>query len=403
MRNRTLRRFAQVAAFIAAAALQHGAHAVQITLNLPDCPSGQALSFNAANNTLSCGAGNTNPGATYPGSCSISAQPPSDPNNTLAPGTPVTLTATCGSGTAPISYHWNLGFQGAALTPTPTTTTTYVVTPTNPAGQGSPFSTTVYISGPTGPSAPSGCSITQSPNTAASPVAAGTQVALSLTCGGGGAISQCTWSNGIGNSGCTVTVQAPSAQTTYSATASNTGGSATAQTTVFVSASTGNGNNVPPAGQNLCSGSDQVVSLSYPNGGQVKPRTSGFGNQKYAFKFTVPTTFSPALNISNIGFMRVAEIPGAAVAARDFTVSRNACDFTPGNNLMFDGLGFGDTAPMVTFTVNNPTGYKSVGAMVNVNAGETIYFNIRNGMNGVPSCPFSTCDILFDFASPNRY
>jgi hypothetical protein len=53
--------------------------------------------------------------------------------------------------------------------------------------------------------------------------------------------------------------------------------------------------------------------------------------------------------------------------------------------------------------VNNPTGYFATGANFNVQAGDVFYVNIRNANDGAPSCPASTCDILFDFSTPNRY
>ena len=84
------------------------------------------------------------------------------------------------------------------------------------------------------------------------------------------------------------------------------------------------------------------------------------------------------------------------------TVSKNACDFQSGTYL-YDAIGFGDTAPGANFTVNNPTGYFAVGANFNVQSGDVFYVNIRNANNGTPSCPVASCDILFDFATPNRY
>jgi hypothetical protein len=98
----------------------------------------------------------------------------------------------------------------------------------------------------------------------------------------------------------------------------------------------------------------------------------------------------------------VAEVPGSAVTSRDITVSKNSCDFQSGNYL-YDGIGYGDTAPGANFTVNNPTGYFAVGANFNVMPGDVFFVNIRNANNGIPSCPTSSCNILFDFATPNRY
>lgn len=100
--------------------------------------------------------------------------------------------------------------------------------------------------------------------------------------------------------------------------------------------------------------------------------------------------------------MRIVEVPGTAVTSRDFTVSKNSCDFQSGN-YMIDGIGYGDTAPGVNYTVNNPNGYFAAGAQFNLQSGDIVYVNVRNANNGVPSCPSTTCDVLFDFATPNRY
>jgi hypothetical protein len=152
---------------------------------------------------------------------------------------------------------------------------------------------------------------------------------------------------------------------------------------------------------NYCTGNDAIINVNWPSSGQVRPSTNGFGNQRIAFKVTIPQTFSPALNNGHLGFGRVVEVPGAAVTSRDFTVSKNPCDFQSGTYL-YKAIGYGDTGPSVSFTVNNP-GYASIGASFNANSGDVIYFNVRNANNGTPSCPNSACDILFDFATPNRY
>lgn len=113
-------------------------------------------------------------------------------------------------------------------------------------------------------------------------------------------------------------------------------------------------------------------------------------------------TFSPALNINHLGFVQVIEVPGTAVTSRDLTVSRNSCDFQSGTYL-YNANGFGDSAPGANYTANNPNGYLTVGGNFNVQPGDTFYVNVRNANNGAPSCPNTTCDILFDFATPNRY
>jgi hypothetical protein len=76
-----------------------------------------------------------------PGNCTIVQSPPGN----VAPGASVTLTASCGSGTAPISYKWSTGATGPQITVTPSATTTYTVTATNVAGS-TQASATVAIS-----------------------------------------------------------------------------------------------------------------------------------------------------------------------------------------------------------------------------------------------------------------
>lgn len=396
MRNKTLLRVVQVLGFLSTVALLPSAQAVNVTISFPDCASGQTLGFNATTNTLSC-SGTPPPSVTTPGGCSITASPSSSSGNGLTAGTQVSLTALCTTGTTPITYSWNIGVIGASLTVAPGTTTTYSVTPQNSSGFGSVFSTTVYIgTTPQQTIPPSNCNVSQSPNTNAAAVASGTTVTLSASCSGGDPVTSCSWT-GVQSSACSVNV-APTSTTSYSMTASNGGGSAPAV------GATVNITGVPPPNQptNYCTGSDSVINVGWPASGQVRPGTSGFGNQKIAFKITIPSTFSPALNINHLGFMRIAETPGTTVTTRELTVSFSPCDFQSGNYLYSD-IGFGDTSPGAIFTVNNPFGYISAGGTFNLNSGDIVYLNVRNANNGVPSCPYASCDILFDFATPNRY
>jgi len=399
MRNKTLLRVVQVLGFITSMALLPAAQALQITMTVPDCPSGQTLSFNPATNALACN-GSVVVSNPVPSSCTLTATPSSSANAGLTANTQVQLSANCTVGDTPITYNWSIGVIGTGFTVAPSSTTTYTVTPSNANGAGAPFSTTVYIGNNNQQTtvAPSNCSVSQSPNTNNGAVAAGTTVNLSASCTGGSAVTGCSWSNNLGTSSCSVNV-APSATTSYSVTPSNSAGNGpTVGATVQITAVTNPNNN----STNYCTGSDQIITVNWPASGQVRPSTSGFGNNRIAFKITVPTTFSPALNINHTGFMRTAEVPGALNTFREITVSKNPCDFQSGNYL-YNGMGTGDTGPSVGYTINNPTGYLQVGASFNANSGDVIYFNIRNVFNGAPSCSASSCDILFDFATPNRY
>ena len=407
MRNKSLLRVFQVLGFISIMGAFSAVNALQLTLSVPDCPTGQTLTFSADTNTLSCGNGVVPPPANTPGNCSISGNS-TTPSNGITAGSLISLTASCATGLTPVSFTWTIpGFGSVGpqnpLSTTPNATTTYTVTPTNSAGTGATFSTTVYV-GSTGTPppnpVPSNCSISQSPNTLSAAVTAGTNVTLTVNCGTGTPLTSCSWSGGISSTACSVTVAAPSASASYFATPSNANGAGSqVSTTVSVTQAVTGG---PPPPPSYCQGSDTIINVPWPATGQVRPSTNGFGNQKIAFKITVPQTFSPTLNINHLGFVRVAEVPGTSVTSRDVTVSMSPCDFQSGNYLA-NGIGSGDTAPGANFTVNNANGYFAVGASFNVNSGDTFYVNVRNANNGVPSCPVATCDVLFDFATPNRY
>ena len=272
--------------------------------------------------------------------------------------------------------------------------------------------------------APSACRVDQTPDTSTSPVAPGTSVRLTVVCAGG-AVTAYQWAGGSTTNTADPFIDvAPAASTFYSVVASNRAGFAVATTQVLVIASAVDAGmpdrgatdsagsdaghvdshvddaGLPPV--NYCTVNDLFHLLPWPASGQVRPSTSGFSDEIVSFQITVPYTFSPPLNIEHLGFMRIAEVPGSAVTGREITVSRNACDFQSGNYLS-SGLGTGDTAPAVNYTVNNPDGSLAVGGQFNLMSGDTVYFNVRNYNAGAYTCPDATCEVLFDFATPNRY
>jgi hypothetical protein len=403
MRNKLLLRAINVIGAMSLWATIAPAHALQITLSVPDCPTGQSLTYTAGTNTLACSGTVTPPADSVPTGCTIggntttAASP--NPASTL-----ITLSASCTGGNTPIDFTWSIagipvGTQ-STLSTSPTLTTQYVVVPHNSIGNGTAASTTVYVGTPQAGSAPGSCFVTQSPNTTVTAVTQGTTVSMYVTCNSGSAPTSCSWTGGIASTACSVSVSAPATTTTYSVTPSNQYGPASAvSSTLNVTSTTGGGGST---GTNYCSGSDQIITVNWPSTGQVRPQTSGFANQRIAFKITIPTTFNPALNTSHLGFISMAEVPGTPPTPREITVSRNSCDFQSGSYLL-NGLGYASTGPSFGFTVNNPTGYLSLGASVNFNSGDVIYVNVRNSNNGVPACGYSACDMLFDFATPNRY
>lgn len=243
---------------------------------------------------------------------------------------------------------------------------------------------------------PQGCTIVASPgSSAALPLQAGTSVQLTASCTSGPKPITYSWDSGafIG----AVRTVAPVATTTYAMTASNAAGSTNLTYTVY------------SAPTSYCAGSDQLVDLPWPASGQVRPSTNGFTNQVYSFRVTIPYTFSPSLDITHLGFIRFAEKPGTNPTSRGITLSTSACDFhTAKGGYLFDNFGVEDAAPSIAFTVNNPGGYQGLGAGANFQSGDVIYINIRNynynnGSLTLTCAPGNNCDVLLDFATPNRY
>src|SRR5579862_5296772 len=145
MRNKSLRHVLQVLALICAWGALPAAHALNITLSVPDCANGGTLAFDSNSNTLSCSSGTVTPPANTPGSCTVTASPTSQQGNGLTAGTLVTLTAACSSGLTPVTFSWNIGVVGPSIQVAPAQTTTYSVTTSNSAGAGQSASSTVYI------------------------------------------------------------------------------------------------------------------------------------------------------------------------------------------------------------------------------------------------------------------
>jgi hypothetical protein len=327
-----------------------------------------------------------------PAGCAIGASPASSSGSPLPANTSVQLTASCQSGAA--NFTWSTGATGPSITVAPAQATSYVAVPSTPQAVGSPASTTVYVTGgsggTTGP--PSGCSTFQYPNTAQGVVPQGTMVDLVVRCTGGFPPTSCAWTGGVSSNACNIRVAAPAVTTTYSVTPSNPfGGSGAVSTTV----------NVGGAVTDVCTQSAIRYTITWPPTGQVRLQTSNFAGQIVAFKVVVPTTFNPPLNNTHLGFISLAEVPGTPPTPREMTVSRIACDFQSGNYL-YNGTGNAATSPSVNFTANNAN-YASVGGDFNMNSGDTIYINVRNSQNGVPACGDSACNMLLDFATPNRY
>lgn len=245
--------------------------------------------------------------------------------------------------------------------------------------------------------APSNCSVATSPPSAAgAPLPPGTTVTLTASCASGSPPITYSW-NGGASVGASITVS-PASTTNYTLVASNSGGSApTISRAVYIQ-----------SGSGYCQSTDDQYDVFWPASGQIRQGSIGMTNQVSVFRLTIPTTFNPPLNINHTGAVHIAEVPGRPAIAREVTISNQPCDFhAPPGNYIWDDIGQQNGGGFV-FTVNNPTGYQAVGADVNFQSGQTVYINVRNWYynfgNPVPTCPAGmTCDLLFDFATPNRF
>ena len=169
-----------------------------------------------------------------PSGCTITASPESSATNVLVAGTQVNLTGSCASGDGPIRFIWS---AGGGETIRPTTTASYAAVPFNDAGSGIPAFVTVYTGVSGALSAPSGCSITQTPDTRFKPPAPGSTISLRAFCVEGGAATACNWSDPTLGSSCRVSVVAIDQSTSVSATPFNAAGSAAPITTQITGSS----------------------------------------------------------------------------------------------------------------------------------------------------------------------
>jgi hypothetical protein len=227
----------------------------------------------------------------------------------------------------------------------------------------------------------------------ASPLAPGTQVQLTAYCPSGAQPITYTWSDGgfVG----AVRAVSPMTTTTYSDVGSNNGGSAPAvSSTVYTSAST-----------NYCVPGDQLRDLVYPpTGGQLKSSTQGMRNSVVSFRVVIPFTFNPPLNINHTGYVSAVGTRQRRRLPRDDDLEERVRLSCAAGGYLADTVGFPDRA------ADRPHGKQSELPSLRQDQREfrrpstsisEFLDQRRRRDTDVPGR--HECDILVDFAWPNRY
>ncbi|MEP6997965.1 MAG: hypothetical protein ABI900_09960 [Betaproteobacteria bacterium] len=316
------------------------------------------LTGNPPNQVLTC-----NIGSAAPSGCSIQG-----PASGLI-GTPITLTAVCSVGTAPLTYTWSGGSAAScgntqACSVSDSATTTYTVGIANGQGAASP-SPTKQVTWSNTPIAPSGCVLNAS--TTSLPVGGGT-VSLSMDCSAGSGLSY-AWTGGFAAGASTQQVSGTlAATTTFTATASNSSGTVTKTSTVTVA--TG-------GGAISCSGylNTNVITMNW--GSWLPNQIAPMGPlDATVVKFTTGS-------VVTTGRFTATNSPAANASTKhDYTLSATACDFGKGLKQQADA---GTSA--IGFTINDPTRTPTLAP------NSTYYINIRN--SGTQGCAINggSCDL----------
>ena len=137
-----------------------------------------------------------------------------------------------------------------------------------------------------------------------------------------------------------------------------------------------------------------IVNFPYPTNGQDK-RTINAGPGKTTVRIRVPRDLDLSRhNPSTTGFARLAEAPGTT------TLNRGLAARVNGVLVFNESAEIMGSAPSLSTTLNNPNGYRAVGASVNYQPGDELLFTVDN--TGLESTPYTTAPFNFDFATPTR-
>lgn len=152
---------------------------------------------------------------------------------------------------------------------------------------------------------------------------------------------------------------------------------------------------------------DRVHTVVVPVSGQIKPTLDAEGNTQFilipvpvypwsvtyydaALRRNVSRTITPMAG--RMGFIRVTEEPGQDFVARDMIVWNSA------GQELYRYNGSGNTSPDINWAVDNPTGFRRLGAAFNVQGGDTLRVSISNPNWG----PGVRSRMYVDIAYPHR-
>jgi hypothetical protein len=145
----------------------------------------------------------------------------------------------------------------------------------------------------------------------------------------------------------------------------------------------------PPSVPNViaCAGfpRTQVIDAAWPASNvTLRSLSAGFGNG-----VALVVRFHTGLK-GGFGRITMAEW-GSTPTFRTAVLSQRPCDWTPQASVYATSIG-------VTSSVNFSVGQNTFG-YPELNANTTYYLNVRNDVNGMPSCA-DTCDIFVDLKAP---
>ncbi|MHB8723972.1 MAG: hypothetical protein ACYC9Z_01140 [Casimicrobiaceae bacterium] len=186
---------------------------------------------------------------------------------------------------------------------------------------------------------------------------------------------------------------------TYTYTVTGSGSPTTASTTVTVSAPT-----APPSPTSTisCTGySTQVVDISWAaSKGSVRVTTKGFTNGMVVVgRFTTPNVVPAGTPQATVAAAESNSTTGPI--PRTAALSLTPCSFPSPNPIggLWSTIS-GGTSPTVAYQVNGTSSYYAVLA-----PNTTYYFNIKNEVNGQPTCPaqFGSCDMYIEVSKPTGW